>query len=268
MSAILGNPHVKSIGVQQIHSGFSEWATGAQLVILEEVKVEGVRSTELMNVLKPLISNDTIGVSQKFKDARLGLPNKTNYLLLTNHKDALPITPEDRRYCPVQSAIQTAQEVRALQQSGHFERYVEMIQNQAGGLRHWFEQYPIRPSFNPKGSAPVTIYRKDLVEDSASPAMAAVRRLISEGDHPLVQADVVSSKVLMDMLEVEKMRVTAQGLSNILRDCNYTKIGRHIIDDERHYLWVHCNAPERDYVEVARYRRAHELVNLEMEMVL
>jgi hypothetical protein len=40
------------------------------------------------------------------------------------------------------------------------------------------------------------------------------------------------------------------------------------VDDERHYLWVHCNAPERDYVEVARYRRAHDLINLEMEMVL
>jgi hypothetical protein len=269
MSAVLGKPHVKSIGVQQIHSGFSEWATGAQLVIIEEVKVDGVRSTEVMNVLKPLISNDEVSVSQKFKDARLGLPNKTSYLLLTNHKDALPITPEDRRYCPVQSAIQTAQEVRALQQSGHFERYVEMVQNMAGGLRHWFENYPIRPSFNPKGSAPVTIYRKELVDDSASPAMAAVRRLISEGDHPLVQADLVSSKVIMELLEMERLKsITAQGLAGILRDSNYKTLGRHIIDDERHYLWVHCNAPERDYVGVARYRRAHDLINLEMEMVL
>lgn len=269
MSAVLGKPHVKSIGVQQIHSGFSEWATGAQLVIIEEVKVEGVRSTELMNVLKPLISNDTIGVSQKFKDARLGLPNKTNYLLLTNHKDALPITPEDRRYCPVQSAIQTAQEVRALQQSGHFERYVEMVQNQAGGLRHWFENYTIRPNFNPKGSAPVTIYRKELVDDSASPAMAAVRRLISEGDHPLIQADLLSSKVMMELLEMERLKhITAQGLAGILRDSNYRQLGRYIIDDERHYLWVHVNAPDRDYVEVARHRRANDLINLEMEMVL
>jgi len=269
MSAVLGKPHVKSIGVQQIHSGFSEWATGAQLVIIEEVKVEGVRSTELMNVLKPLISNPEISVSQKFKDARLGLPNKTSYLLLTNHKDALPITPEDRRYCPVQSAIQTAHEVRSLQDSGHFERYVDMVQNMAGGLRHWFEEYPIRSSFNPKGSAPVTRYRKELVDDSASPAMAAVRRLIAEGDHPLIQADLVSSKVMMELLEMERMKhLTAQGLAGILRDSNYRQLGRHIIDEERHYLWVHNSAPDRDYVEVARHRKAHGLINLEMEMVL
>ena len=269
MAAVLGEPHVKSIGVPQIQSGFSEWASGAQLVIIEEVKVDGVRATELMNVLKPLISNDQVSVTQKFKDARLGLPNKTAYLLLTNHKDSLPVTPDGRRYFPVHAAIQTAQQVRALQKSGHFERFMDMVTNMAGGLRHWLENYPIRDTFNPKGSAPLSSYYKDLVDDSASPVMSAVRRLIAEGDHPLIQADVVSSKVLMEFLEMEKLhRTTSQGLAGVLRDLNYNQLGRFIIDDERHYLWVHNSAPERDYVEVARHRRANDLINLEMEIVL
>lgn len=269
MATVLGKAHVKPIGGKDISSGYTEWATGHQLVVLEEVRINGANRYEVMNTFKPLITNSTIPVSQKFENSR-HVPNCTNYILLTNHKDSLALDHSSRRYFVLQSSIQTKAQVEKMQRDGHFAALYEMMRQKAGGLRAWFETWAISAEFDPDGSAPTTGYLHDLINDSANEVTAAVRRFITEGDCPLVQADMLSSKTLMELLHDREglKRISAQHLSHVLRDEGYVQYGRHLIDDERHYLWTHINAPRRDWEAVARHRVEHSLCHLGMEILL
>jgi len=272
MAAVLGHPNVKSIGGPQLFSGYNEWAVGHQLVAIEEIRVAGQNRHEVMNVLKPLITNDTIPVNQKFRDTRHA-HNRTNYMLLTNHHDALALNHESRRYFVVKSAIQTREQVAQLKERGHFAALYAMLRDMAGGLRHWFESREISPSFDPDASAPPTTHLEDVIDAGAPDHTAAIRRLIREGDHPLIQADLLSTRALMDALnhgtDSLRYKVSAQLLSNILREEGYLHVGRYRLDEgERHYLWRHHNASDRDWPNVAKNRVDNNLVNLDMDMAL
>lgn len=238
MATVLGQRHVESINGEAIFSGFNEWASGRQLVSLEEVRIVGVNRHEVMNVLKPLITNSCVSIMQKFRDVRQIL-NRTNYILYTNFHDAIAITADDRRYFVVKSKMQTKESVRKLG-TDYFENLYDVLREDAGGLRWFFENWKISNDFPANGPAPVTRYMHQLVNDSASELTATVRKLISEGDHPLLQADILSSKVLLEMLHDQEdlRRTTGQLLASVLRDENYLTIGRFMINDERHYLWI------------------------------
>lgn len=192
---------------------------------------------EVMNVLKPLITNDKVPINQKFRDGRK-VANRTNYILLTNHKDSLALNHESRRYFVLQSAIQTKEQVEALKTNGHFNALYDMIGSMGGGIRAFFEEWDISAEFDPNASAPTTCYLGQLIDDSANETVATVRRLIREGDNSLVQADMLSSKVLLEMLhDAEGMRkITAQHLSSVLRDEGFIQVTRTLVGEERHYL--------------------------------
>lgn len=272
MRVVLGNEHVHVIGGKALFDGWNEWAEGHQLVTLEEVRVQGVNRHEVMNVLKPLITNDVVPVSQRFRDSR-EVPNRTNYLLLTNFDDALAVTNESRRYFVVQSKIQHKAEVQVLNKSGHFQKLYDMLAQQPGGIRSFFESYQISDNFAPDASAPETTYLKSLVENSAGELTSAIRRLLVEGDHPLVQADIVSSKALEDILRTtEHARfVNHNAIGAVLRGEGYEQLGRYHMDDGRHYLWVHRRVKglhSRPAPELARQRVLDGTTNLNMHILL
>lgn len=269
MSVVLGKPHVKPISGAQIFSGYTEWATGYQLIVLEEVRISGVNRHEVMNVLKPLVSNTEVSINQKYRDSR-SLPNRTNYMLLTNHRDSLALNQESRRYFVLQSAIQAKSQVEKLKAADHFDILYDMLATKAGGLRAYFENWVIDDDFMPNASAPGTIYLDQLIEESANETTGTVRRLINEGDNPLVQHDLLSSKVLLEMLhDSEGLRkVTAQHLSSILREEGYVQITRTLINEERHYLWRHLSTSSKNWVDIARERHAKGLLGPTVDDIL
>jgi len=250
MRTALGQEHVKILPPQAIFQGWTEWAIGAQLVALNEVRVAGQNRHEVMNMLKPLISDTHISISQKFADLRQ-VNNVTNYMAMTNHHDSLVLAPGDRRWFVVKSAMQTREQVTALP-ADYFNKLHAMLRDNAGGLRAFFEQHQISEDFNPDGHAPATIYLEQLVNDSANEATAAVRKLIQEHEHPLIQWDMISAKVLMEFLVNQEglTKISPQHLASVLRDEGFVHSGRHLIGEERHYLWVNNRAWHIDKPEV------------------
>lgn len=266
MKAVLGAEHVKTISGAAIKSGFNEWSFGHQLVVLEEVRVAGTNRHEIMNALKPLITNDDISINQKFRDAR-EVTNISNYMLFSNHHDAIHLTPGDRRYFVVKSPMQAKEQVLALGED-YFPPLFAMLRERAGALRSFLSDWEIGSNFQPDGHAPRTKYVQNLINDSASGLTAAVRRLIAEADYPLIQFDIVSAKTMMDVLTMEDgLHLNAQQLAACLREEGYRQIGRHKFGDDRHYLWIKNGVREDGVVETAMNRFKKDLKNLEMEMI-
>lgn len=270
MKAVLGAEHVKTISGATVRSGFSEWAFGAQLVVLEEVRAVGQSRHDIMEVLKPLITNDRIAVNEKFRNAR-EVDNISNYILFSNHHDAIALDPNDRRYFVIKSPLQTRAQVLALGED-YFPTLFNMLRGHPGAVRAFLHEWEISPDFRPDGHAPRTKYVQDLIEDSATDLTATIRRLLLEGDHPLVQFDIVSSKAIQDMLTMEEglRNVSVQTISAVLREEGLVKLSRHQFGEERHYLWVRPGVGQIEESEVAReaaMRLKGNLKNLCMELL-
>ncbi len=267
MSSVLGDEHVKVIDGGSIKSGWNEWCFGRQIVVLEEVRVAGTNRHEIMNALKPLITNDVISVNERFRNNRQ-VANISNYMLFSNHHDALALTPGDRRYFVVKSPLQSKQQVLALGED-YFTILFDFIKYHPGAMRAFLIDWEISPGFRCDGHAPRTKYVQNMVDDSASDLTAAVRRLMLEGDCPLIQFDIVSAKVLADALQLEEGldKPSPQQLAHVLRDEGLSQVGRHQIGDDRHYLWCRAGVDESAVAPTAQDRHKRGLKNLCMELV-
>lgn len=84
----------------------NSWASSKMLRVLEEIKLSGHNRYEVLNQLKPLITNHTITRVEKFEISS-EVRNTCNFLAFTNYKDALPIDEHDRRWWLVFSPIQS-----------------------------------------------------------------------------------------------------------------------------------------------------------------
>lgn len=239
LGAALGKAHARCIEGSALFKGYSEWAVGSMLVAIEEVRIAGDNRFAVMNVLKPIITNKWINIEQRYEDSR-ERENRTNYMLFTNFHDALALKPGDRRYFVVKSRLQNIDQVLALGGSTYFDPIYAMINENAGGIRHFLENWKISKSFNPDSHAPRTTYRDQLINDSAAEATATVRQLIVESESCLLQKDMISSKVLYDLMRGEGMtRLTHQGLGKVLLDEGYVHAGRWLLGGTQQNIWTH-----------------------------
>lgn len=267
MQTVLGFEHVKILSDGAIKSGYNEWAFGHQLIAVEEIYVSGSNRHGVMNTIKPLITNDDVSVDEKFRSNRQ-VSNISNYMLFSNHHDALALTPNDRRYFVVKSPLQAKQQILALGEN-YFAPLYNMLRDYPGAMRSFLLDWEISPDFAPNGHAPRTRYVSEMVNDSAGDVTAAVRRMLMEGDYPLLQFDIASTKTIMDALHLEEglHRATAQQIGAILREEGFSQIGRHMFGGERHYLWVRGGVNVDTAIDVAADRLAKNKIHLCMELI-
>lgn len=270
MSAVLGAGHVKPVDSEAVKSQWNDWAYGNQLVAVEEIRIAGQNRHEIMNRLKPLITNDTICISQRFRDAR-NVANKSNYMLFTNHHDALALNDTSRRYFVVKSALQTKKQIDALGGEAYFDRIFSMLNDNASGLRAYLEEHQIDPAFKPDGRAPATTYLAQLINDAATDTTASVREIVEDSIQPLVREDLLSSTTLLQMLEGQGLsRISSQHLASVLREDGWVRAGRWTLSDgQKHPLWLRADTTiSVDQVVALANQRLAEAVDGDVEGLL
>jgi hypothetical protein len=241
MRAVLGRKEVRNVQPSDVMSNFNSWAYGAQLVILEEIRVSGQNRYEVMNGMKTVITEDYITVNEK-NVPRAEVRNRTNYMLFTNYQDAIAIEKDDRRYCVFFSDLQLKEQVADLHAVGHYDRVWALPKAPlANGLRAWFEDRTISPAFEPDKNAPRTRYHSQLVHAAQHPLEAQVSQILDEAEHPLVQPDLLSFTSLKAMLKLEGVEgdFSDQALSRVLRKEHFERVGKVQVHGDKHYIWVH-----------------------------
>lgn len=248
MRTVLGDANVQTVGSESVmNPNWNEWMAGKQLIVLEEVRVVGLNRYDVMNKLKPAITNDVISISERRNNTREVL-NFANYMLFTNHHDALAVDDSDRRYFVVESRIQTKQQVKDELGPQYFDSIFSMLRDNARGLRAFFESWEISPNFHPDAHAPETRYRIELSRAASSPLSAAVQDAIEDQPNGLVSSGCVSIKALRDYLETTANvgSFTDHSLTHILRELGFVHRARVRIADERHSLWLRGMSVEDD----------------------
>ena len=130
MSAVLGVSNVGSVGIGEITSPHTDWAEGHCLKILEEIKISGANRFEVLDKLKPYLTNNIIRVHPKGLKG-YDVPNTANYIGFTNHQDAIPVDDNDRRIVPFFS---TKQMKGQLEGKEYFDRLYDDTVNSITGV--------------------------------------------------------------------------------------------------------------------------------------
>lgn len=246
LQLILGD-HVKNLDPSAISGRFTSWAHGSLVVAVEEIRISGANKYEVLDRMKPFISNDTVQIEEKGRDHRT-VPNFTSYLLLTNHKDAIPITTGDRRYCVLFSRVQTEAQLFAelggeQKASDYFDHLFNETKRRCDVLANYFYNYKISADFSNRGRAPDTVARQKMMNNSASSDRMLLEDAIANNECGVINESIIDITYLNDLcvfdgIELPKSRT----LSAILLEMNYEHIDKKRIKikstNKYHYVWI------------------------------
>ena len=234
----VGKTNLRRVSPEHILAGtHNGWAVGSQVCVCDEIHTGHNNGQRMMDVLKPLISDDMIAVRELYEPVRT-VPNITNWLFFSNFRDALRVHQDDRRYFCVPSPLQTRAQVAGLG-SDYFKKLYSELFRLRGGVRAFLESWEFTDDFNPEGRAPQTDFLNEMARITASPLRRAVQEVLEDEPHSLVRRDLVSITALRGCISRDGVPpFSDQALANILREEGFVSAGRHIIDGSRHTLWT------------------------------
>ena len=257
MTLLLGS-NVQSLDTGTISGRFTSWATGAILNIVEEIRISGTNRWGIMDKIKPYITNDQVICERKGRDV-VTLPNFTSYLLLSNHKDCIPIDGEDRRYCVIYSRLQTSDQLHdyfggVKGVATYFDTLFNKTRARPDALAHFFTHYVVCPSFDPFGRAPYTESKGQMVDLAVSESRDTLDELLCKYEGDLINDEFIdvthlNNLCLLNGDEVPKTR----GLASMMLGKGYRPIkGRCITMSsprKKHYVWVREGKSDTDMIE-------------------
>lgn len=175
--AALGQENAHQIDMDSIRSSFNAWAEGACFGIIEEVRVGGQDRRMIMDKLKPLITNTEISITRKGQNPFTAL-NTMNYLLLTNHEDALMLTDNDRRYGVFFTQFTDKSQLPSI--AGHYEPLWDAIRTQPEAIRGWLYSIDLS-DFDPNKAPDTTDAKRRMIVNSRSEATSLLAEALELG---------------------------------------------------------------------------------------
>lgn len=245
LAAVMGMPQVRNISPRVLGTDFTGWAEGSCVGVLEEVRIVGHSRHDIMNALKPFITNDAIEVHRKGVDS-YEAANVTNYIAFTNFADALPLTDTDRRWWIVFTPWARVEDLAAAigvprgELPGYFTRLHLAIQDHAPDLRRWLLDLAIPATFRPNGPPPLTDEKLVMADAAASPEEQAVRELIAAGGIGFGPR-VLSSACLTSAAEFEQLGfvLNTTAVNRVLTRLGWVKVGSQVKwNGQSHRVWT------------------------------
>lgn len=202
LRAVMGVSNVQMLNAHILESPFTDWVVGQCVTCIEEVRlIKATNKFELLNRIKPFITNDVIEVHPKGK-ATYDAVNTTSYLLFSNYRDALPLDDDGRRYCVMFSRWQRKDKLDAFlaEDPDYYERLYATIASCAPALRKWLLEWEQLDTFKPKGNAPTTDAKKYMIRMAQPEFIQNVFDIISEGNEPLISNDLIDGVKLVEVM--------------------------------------------------------------------
>ena len=161
-----GTKYTHIANSHDIANKFNAWILGKVIVGVEEVHVR--QKFEATEALKPLITNRRIGIEGKGANQETG-DNRANFIMFTQHKDAIKKTKNDRRYAVFYTAQQTMADINRTGMGGKYFPSIYKWLREEGGhaiVTEFLLNYPIPDELNPAKlchRAPITSSTKEVL---------------------------------------------------------------------------------------------------------
>ena len=142
LEKVLGDNNYKVINTSDVQSDFNEWATGACVVLIDEIKMPGESRYTIANKLKPYITNNKISVNKKGVSVHK-VKNTTNYIATSNEHDAIPMLEDQSRWFPIHVYGHKTLE----QKQRHNAMLIDLLDNYSHLIAAYLHQVKIPTSF-------------------------------------------------------------------------------------------------------------------------
>lgn len=206
---------------------FNDWLDFKLLIIVEELSL-GER-VEVENNIKTWITAEMIEMQAKGGKKSMR-PNLANWLILSNYQNALPIDANQRRYAPLFTAQQSAEDVSRDFAPGHFQRLWDWLRD--GGyeyMTHYLRTRPLDPRFNPvtttKDRAPETSSTVRAISASRGRFESEVLEAVESGRKGFIEP-WISSTALTALTKELHLRISTPKVAAALESLGYVKWGR------------------------------------------
>jgi primase-polymerase (primpol)-like protein len=224
----VGRAYTHSPKAEHLSSQFNGYVEGKIFILVEEVHMQGKR--EMLDVLKPLITNIEIEIEGKGVDKRM-IENRSNWGFCTNHRDAVIKSKNDRRYSIFFTAQQAVEDLKRDGMSGsYFPNLYSWLREGQGYaiVAHYLKTYPIPDHLNPATSchrAPETSSTTEAIKQSLGGAEVEIIEAANDNTRGFREG-WVSSWALEELLRRKGFRISRNRQSEILRDLGYAERGR------------------------------------------
>jgi len=236
VAVAMGGQNVRSLNGSTLESNFTDWASGYALVAIEEMKQHGHNRYDIMNRLKPFITNSQIEIHPKGK-ASYTAPNVSNYIIFSNYLDGAPVDEGDRRYMFVSSQLTTAVAQR-LTQDGYFKRLFDAIHAHPGAIRKWLLELELHPEFDANGRAPDTDVKRTVVEMSKGDLELIAEDVIERGAEGVSKTVLSSAHLVRAMVSAGAESPSTTRVNTLLTRLGYRFLMRKKWKGEACRVWV------------------------------
>ncbi len=203
----VGHRYTHLPNAQDISNKFNAWLQGKLLIGIEEVYTTD--RADLIETLKPMITNDRLEIQGKGADQATG-DNRANFILCSNHKDAIRKTGTDRRYAIFYTAQQEAGDLAGMQ-GDYFPRLYDWLRREGYAIINgYLRSYAIPNELNPSTicqRAPRTSSTDEAIIASMGPAEQEIMEQVEMG-MPGFAGGWISSVAVTDLLERKGRRVS------------------------------------------------------------
>jgi hypothetical protein len=234
MERSIGRQYCHRPNARDLDNKFTAWIERKLLIGIDEIKMPGSRA-EMLEVMKPLITNGTIEIQGKGADQRTG-ENVANFLMFSNHKDAIIKQEDDRRYAIFYTGQQSKDD---LIRDGMTKPYFtdiwdwldgkEAYQGRAPGwlhVNHWLRNYSIPAELNPArecNRAPMTSSTQEALSLSLGNYEQAIQEAIENAEPGFRGGFVSSVKVAELMQRMSKSSMGAHKVNEMMKALGYVK---------------------------------------------
>jgi hypothetical protein len=211
---------------QEITEKYNGYIEGKCFIGVEEVHHRG--RFEALDKLKTMITNDRLEIRSMGRDKRM-VRNVANYIMTTNHKDAVMKSKTDRRYAVMYTAQQEDGDIERDGMGGdYFYELYEWAKN--GGyakVAHFLKTDPIDKAFRRKlfGRAPRTSSTDAAVAISYGPIEQAVLEAARSNIEGF-RGGWISMYALDRFLRDRHSRMSIMKQNMILSSIGYKEVGR------------------------------------------
>lgn len=247
LRACIGASNVGVVDSDQVRNQFNSWATGVCVNVLEELRVQGLNRHEIVNKLKPLVTDNRVQINPKGKD-QYPIINTTNYICFTNFKDALPLDNDDRRWWILFVDIENSQDIGKMHNmpsTAHYFKELYSSLNQAPQLRKYFLEIEISEDFKNLQRAPDTIYKTAMIANESS-NLEGFDETTDVIENELencryCEKGILSSYHLFNYIELthQYLNLTSITKNQILKKLGYIKYAKRVrYDGTPNQLWT------------------------------
>lgn len=237
LSKLVGQSNFAIIGSDQLKEKFNSWSHEKLVCVVEEIKIPGKEAYEVLNKIKPVISNAEVPIRRMQKDVTTE-KNFCNLFLTTNHPDCLPMAEDNSRFAVLFTRFRTNAEVKAWRaelQRTEGRIYVddlwEHIQQRPAQFLEAFMRYKFSPQYNPRERAPDTVFKVMMAEDGKSDEQRLLETLLETGSDPTITDEVLVWSSFRDVLDERGLapNLRNRAVANFLRPLGFVRANPFVI---------------------------------------